>query len=97
MILDLVLINSDTGEPVYHEALLEDDVLKAPENGALMMHAHAMRAALVKYVPKNRPRKEIQAPQEEVAPTAAPGAHKANFVIEDPNGDLLSGDVNLGY
>lgn len=97
MNIQIALINMDTGEPIYDQCFIEDEALQAIDNAVLRGHADEMRKALVTYMPKVAVRKSWQTEQPEVAPSAVPSTTKVNFVVEDPNGDLLGGNTDLGY
>lgn len=95
MLIQLALINQETGEPIYDVTLNEDEILAAIDNAALRSQADTMRQVLARYSPKIR-QPRWQAEQPEVAPTEGPKAQRAGEII-DTDGDLLSGSTNLGY
>lgn len=95
MLIQLALINQETGEPIYDVTLNEDEILAAIDNAALRSQADTMRQVLARYSPKIR-QPRWQAEQPEVAPIESSKAKRAGFV-EDANGDLLGGSTDLGY
>ena len=52
MIVQCVLINQETGEPIYDAVLLAEVVLEAKDNAALRNHADLALEALKKYKPR---------------------------------------------
>lgn len=84
MILELVLINQETGEPIYHTAMKAEDATAAELQG----HATAMLLKLGTYKARN-----IAPRAHQLFTTAA--AEQAHDVVDDL-GDL-NGPVNMGY
>ena len=82
MILQLVLINQETGEPIYDVALTKLQVVSAIGNEVFENHAHLMLRALQAYKPR------MMAPVDR-STSLDPGS--ADF---DSN---IDGPVNLGY
>ncbi len=84
MILELVLINQETGEPIYHTAMRAEDATAAE----LQSHATAMLMRLGTY------KARVIAPRAHQLFTTA-AAEQADSIGEDL-GDL-NGPVNMGY
>ena len=87
MILELVLINQETGEPVYQAALTKVTIMQSIGNECLQNHAHLMLRAVEQYKPRN------------IAPRAhqlfTTEASQGREQVEDL-GDL-NGPTNMGY
>lgn len=83
MILQLVLINQATGEPIYETVLPRIEVERAVNNAVLREHADRALSALLQYKSRVGPIRAVD---------AAEAADKLAF---DPSNDF-GGPVDLG-
>jgi len=83
MILQLVLINQETGEPIYETAMTRISAESAPDNMLLRECADAMLTTLKKYKSRVGPIRAVDA------------AETADKLAFDPSSDF-GGPVNLG-
>jgi hypothetical protein len=98
MNVQLVLINQETGEPIYETVTTSEAILAQGGDTLLYDHADAMRSALVKYKPRQfvgRPTQDPPVEPTEVDITGM-GQKRANFVITDDMIDNSADDFGMG-
>lgn len=71
MILEFVLINQETGEPIYQKSLTQIEVLSANYNAVLRSSADEALKALQEYKPKMLPTESSRTTQFVTDPASA--------------------------